>query len=92
MSEDQSLNINNHKSTSIYRHQRMKEVKEKDGQFLSSVLFSSLPQCDYNHNKEKEIDMISIILLCSSICLFPTSSELTFITQPDGESQWKSRG
>jgi hypothetical protein len=23
--------------------------------------------------------------------LFPTSSELTLITQPDGESQWKSR-
>jgi hypothetical protein len=32
------------------------------------------------------MDMISIILPCSSICLFPTSSELTFITQPDGES------
>jgi hypothetical protein len=27
MSEDQSLNINNQKSTSTYRHQRVKEVK-----------------------------------------------------------------
>jgi hypothetical protein len=31
MSEDQSLNVNSKKSTSEYRHQRMKEVKEKDG-------------------------------------------------------------
>jgi hypothetical protein len=52
----------------------MREVKEKDGQFLSSLLFSSLPQCDYNHNKEKEMDVISIILPCSSICFQPLLS------------------
>jgi hypothetical protein len=62
----------------------MREVKEKDGQFLSLLLFSSLPQCDYNHKKEK-MDMISIILPCSSICMFPIPFELTFITQEDGE-------
>jgi hypothetical protein len=91
MSEDQNLNLNNQKSTSIYGHQHMKEVKEtKDGQFLSSLLFSSLPQCDYNHNKEKKLDVISIILPCSSICFQPPS-ELIFIPQPDSKSQWESR-
>jgi hypothetical protein len=74
MSEDQNLNLNNQKSTSIYGYQHMKEVKEKDGQFLLSLLFSSLPQCDYNHNKEKEMDVISIILPCSSICFQPLLS------------------
>jgi hypothetical protein len=51
----------------------MKEVKEKDGQFLSSMLFFSLPQCDYNHNKKK-MDTISIILPYSSICFQPLMS------------------
>jgi hypothetical protein len=47
MSEDQSLEATptstTKKSTSEYRHQHMREVKEKDGQFLSPMLFSSLP-------------------------------------------------
>jgi hypothetical protein len=56
MSESKSRsNTNNKKSTSEYGHQRMTEVKEKDGQFLSPLLFSSLPQCDYNDNKKRWI-------------------------------------
>jgi hypothetical protein len=50
-----NTNIDNKKSTSEYRHQHMGEVKEKDGQFLSPLLFFSLPQCDYNHNKKRWI-------------------------------------
>jgi hypothetical protein len=62
----------------------MKEVKEKDGQILSPLLFSSLTM--WLQPQQEKMDMISIkfTLLFN---LFPTSSELIFITQPDGESQ-----
>jgi hypothetical protein len=38
----------------------MKEVEEKDDQFsfVTPLLFSSLPQSDYNYNKQEKMDMI----------------------------------
>jgi hypothetical protein len=88
MSEDQSLNINNQKSTSIYRHQRMKEVKEKMVNFFHPCYSPVYHNVITITTRKDGSDINNFTLLFN---LFPTSSELTLITQSEGESQWKSR-
>jgi hypothetical protein len=88
MSEDQSLrsniNLNNQKSTSIYGHQHMKEVKEKMVNFFHPC-YSPLYHSVITITTRKDGSDINNFTLLFN--LFPISSELTFITQPDGESQ-----
>jgi hypothetical protein len=88
MSEDQNLNLNNQKSTSIYGHQHKKEVKEKMVNFFHPC-YSPLYHSVITITTIKDgYDINNFTLLFN---LFPTSSELTFIIQPDSKSQWKSR-